>query len=121
MIVTASYGAALLPLAGTCAGFIGQPVWGIGGLTGILALAYAALLCSMLGFWLMTFGNQYVDASISACYVMLQPVAACVASFFAFGTTITWLDVLGTVLAFVGLFTMGRANSSPSPTIKLSD
>lgn len=112
MITATSYVVAAVALLITCSPLVGKPVWGLGGGTGVGALLYAALMCSALGYQLMTWGNKYLDASISACYVMLQPVASCIAAYFALAEPVTLLDIAGSLLALVGLCAVGSDNSA---------
>lgn len=111
MILAAAYAVAALAMVVTCAVFIAPP-WGLGGAAELGALAYAALVCSTLGYQLMTWANQHLDASTSACYVMLQPTAACVASYLALGEPVTWLDAAGSALALAGLYAVSSENHS---------
>ena len=45
-----------------------------------LAIAYWVLLCSVGGYFLLTWGNLYVDASMVGVYFTVQPIAAVAAA-----------------------------------------
>ena len=81
----------------------GAKAWG--------ALVYAAVICSTVDYQLMTWANQYLDASITSCYCILQPVTTGVLAYFALGEPLTWKDAVGALLILCGLAAVGAANS----------
>lgn len=111
MISAIVYGVSTIALLLTCSVFIGRSVWSLAGLTEVWALLYAGLLCSFLSYLLMTWGNEFVDASMSCCYVLLQPVASCILAYFALGEPVSWLDSFGSLFSLVGLALVGTEST----------
>ena len=73
---------------------------------------YAAVICSTIDYQLMTWANQYLDASITSCYCILQPVTTGILAYFTLSEPLTWKDGVGSLLILGGLAAVGAANST---------
>jgi len=61
----------------------------------IAALVYWILFQSVIAYFLMTWGNKYADASLTAAYSALQPLTAAILSVILIATGVTGLDSPG--------------------------
>ena len=115
MITTFAYISAALALLISClVGFAHDPdAWKVnGGAEKWGALVYAAVICSTIDYQLMTWANQYLDASITSCYCILQPVTTGILAYFTLSEPLTWKDGVGSLLILGGLAAVGAANST---------
>merc|ERR1712216_44996 len=109
MIISLAYVVADVSLLLCCLPMVGSDVWALRG-KAWLAVLYGGVLCSAFAFQLLTWANQYVDASIGACYCVLNPIATGVLAFFVLQEPLTWRDGCGCVLAILGLALLSSKN-----------
>jgi drug/metabolite transporter (DMT)-like permease len=70
------------------------------------ALAFAALIGSVLGVTSSLFAVQYAEVGVASVLTSLSPVFLLPVSYFIFKERIGWQAVAGTLLAMAGVFTL---------------
>lgn len=89
---------------------IGVLDWRLRTIGDIGVLLYASIVCSSVSYQLMTWANQHLDATITNFYGILQPSVTGVLAYFALGELFTWLDILATMIVFLGLAIVSFTN-----------
>lgn len=113
MITSAAYTAAAVTMLATCLPLYasGKVDLRVGTLRDWGVILYSSLVCSTLSYQLMTWANQYLDATIINCYCMLQPVVTGLLAYGVLGEPLSWLDGVAVLLVLFGLVAVGAANS----------
>lgn len=87
-------------------------------LTGWGALLFLALVASGLAFFLYLFSLTRLEAGEVSLYVNLAPVVSLVAARLVLAEPITWLQLVGTGLVLLGVYTTECAAKASAPGVE---
>jgi len=83
-----------------------------------VTLIYAAVGCSSLAYFMMTWANEHLDATLINLYGVLQPIITGVLAYIFLDEALYWQDALGAGLIMAGLAATSHATSNGSKPLE---
>lgn len=117
MITTLGYSVALVAMFLTCTPKLAKAqIWQVTSPAEWGGVLYAAIVCSCMAYGLLTWANQFLDATVVSAYGILQPVVTGVLAYVVLHEPLTWPQGGACVIILMGLVAVGSSNSAKEIT-----